>query len=36
MAQESDNVQSQPNDTDDVVSGNAQPKGLTHFHGLWG
>lgn len=31
-----DNVQSKPSDTVDVVSDNVQPKGLTHFHGLWG
>lgn len=31
-----DNVQSKPSHTVDVASGNVQPKGLTHFHGLWG
>lgn len=31
-----DNVQSKASDTVDTVSGDVQPKGLTHFHGLWG
>lgn len=31
-----DNVQSKLSDTVDVVSGNVQPNGLTHFHGLRG
>ena len=31
-----DNIQSEPSDTVDVVSDNVQPKGLTHFRGLWG
>lgn len=31
-----DNVQSKRSDTVDVVSGIVQPKGSTHFHGLWG
>lgn len=31
-----DNVQSKPSDTVDAVSGNVQPKGLTHFRGLRG